>query len=204
MIYLVGGAPCVGKSVIARQLMKERGIPWLSTDALRSVFFAMAPKESRDKLFPYAGASDHDTVFAEPLDVIIKQQITEARSMKVGIHALMEFQIAVHEDLILEGVHILPEHVREFSEKHPDMKEHIHVLFVVDLDIDNAIQGLMANNSHFDWLQGAGQKTKRAVAEFSVKFSEYIKDEAEKNNFNVYEKTDTFTEDVKSCITLLG
>jgi hypothetical protein len=37
VLYVVGGPPRVGKSALGRRMLDRRGIPWLSTDILRTV-----------------------------------------------------------------------------------------------------------------------------------------------------------------------
>lgn len=204
MLYLIGGAPRVGKSVIAKQLMKETGAPWLSTDVLRSVISEVVPEESRKKLFPYAGATDDDVVFAEPIDTIVAQQFAEACSMKVGLDKFMQHQLDVHDDFILEGVHLLPEHIADFYKKHPSLKDQIKVLFIIDNNVENVLKGIQANTSHFDWLAGAKPNTYKAVAEFVAQFSNYMEKEVEKYGMLKFIKTDNFEMDVNHCLELLS
>src|SRR6266498_1745724 len=44
ILYLVGGAPRVGKSSLAHRLLAVDGIPWLSTDVLRTVLRRVLPE----------------------------------------------------------------------------------------------------------------------------------------------------------------
>jgi hypothetical protein len=44
IVYLVGGAPRVGKSVLAQRLLALDGIPWLPTDVIRTVVRRVAPE----------------------------------------------------------------------------------------------------------------------------------------------------------------
>ena len=43
VIYLVGGAPRVGKSSLAQRMLAIDGIPWLPTDVIRTVVRRVAP-----------------------------------------------------------------------------------------------------------------------------------------------------------------
>jgi predicted kinase len=58
ILYLVGGAPRVGKSVLAQRLLETEGIPWLPTDAVRTVL---------RRVLPEFDAADHDPVDAAQL-----------------------------------------------------------------------------------------------------------------------------------------
>ncbi|MFA5062156.1 MAG: hypothetical protein WC526_03345 [Patescibacteria group bacterium] len=204
MLYLIGGAPRVGKSIIAKQLMKEKGIPWLSTDVLRSICYDLTPEELREELYPYVGVTDNDIVFSQPLDVIVKQQITEAESMKPSIETFIKHQIDVRENFILEGVHLLPKHIADFYKENPELQDQIKVLFIVDTDPENILKGLQMNTSHFDWLSGAKPNTYRAVAEFVAKFSKYIEEEVNKYDMILYSRTSDFVIDIKNCSELMA
>jgi predicted kinase len=43
VLYLVGGAPRVGKSTLAQRLLRGDGIPWLPTDVIRTVLRRVVP-----------------------------------------------------------------------------------------------------------------------------------------------------------------
>src|SRR6266498_3600918 len=57
-LYLVGGAPRVGKSSLAHRLLETDGIPWLPTDVLRAVL---------RRVLPELDAVDQDPVDAQLL-----------------------------------------------------------------------------------------------------------------------------------------
>jgi hypothetical protein len=44
MIYLVGGAPRCGKSLLAREVNRRHGVPTVSTDLLRGVLMMVVPE----------------------------------------------------------------------------------------------------------------------------------------------------------------
>lgn len=50
-IILIGGAPTSGKSTVAKALSARLGLPWISTDQLRSVMRAMTTTELIPALF---------------------------------------------------------------------------------------------------------------------------------------------------------
>ncbi|KKW32707.1 MAG: hypothetical protein UY76_C0019G0017 [Candidatus Uhrbacteria bacterium GW2011_GWA2_52_8d] len=47
MIYLIGGAPRTGKSIISTLLMRQLFVSWLSTDVLRTIINDATPSEER-------------------------------------------------------------------------------------------------------------------------------------------------------------
>jgi len=66
---LVGGAHRAGKSALAKQLLKTDGIPWLPTDALRSVLRPVLPE---------LDGVDQDPVDAERLTDLMYPHIEQA------------------------------------------------------------------------------------------------------------------------------
>jgi hypothetical protein len=69
VLYLVGGAPRVGKSALAQQLLKADGIPWLPTDVLRTVL---------RQVLPELDAVDQDPVDAARLAEVMYPYIEQA------------------------------------------------------------------------------------------------------------------------------
>lgn len=203
MIYLIGGAPRLGKSILAKALMKRTGTPWLSSDALRSAFYAMTPKEQRDTLFPCEGAEDNDKVFKKSITSTVREQIVEAHLMQKGIRGCLQQHLDTGNPFILEGVHLLPKDVAAFIQRNSAQKKKIRVLYLVDSDQKNVLRGLLANTDPHDWLKGAKPKTYEKVAEFIVAFNEYIQKEAKKYRLPVFMRTSHFQKDVRVCIKTL-
>src|SRR5215471_17285447 len=69
VIYLVGGAPRVGKSSLAQRLLAIDGIPWLPTDVIRTVVRRVAPD---------VDAIDQDPVDAAALAEVMYPHIEQA------------------------------------------------------------------------------------------------------------------------------
>jgi hypothetical protein len=69
VIYLVGGAPRVGKSALAQRMLAVDGIPWLPTDVIRTVVRRAAPD---------VDAIDQDPVDAAALAEVMYPHIEQA------------------------------------------------------------------------------------------------------------------------------
>jgi hypothetical protein len=67
ILYLVGGAPRVGKSTLAQRLSKLDRIPWLPTDVVRTVL---------RRVLPELDAADQDPVDASLLALITSPKFT--------------------------------------------------------------------------------------------------------------------------------
>ena len=68
-LYLVGGAPRVGKSSLAQRLLETDGIPWLPTDVLRTVL---------RRVLPELDAIDQDPVDAWRLAEVMYPHVEQA------------------------------------------------------------------------------------------------------------------------------
>lgn len=111
-MYLIGGAPRTGKSIISNHLMRELTIPWLSTDVLRTVIHDVMPLSEQAVKFPYGGFTSADQLTEMQVKQMVDWQITETNSLQTCINSFIRHQIGVCDDHILEGVHILPQHIR--------------------------------------------------------------------------------------------
>lgn len=69
ILYLVGGAPRVGKSALAQRLLKRDRIPWLPTDVVRTVL---------RRVLPELDAVDQDPVDASLLAEFMYPHIEQA------------------------------------------------------------------------------------------------------------------------------
>jgi len=74
ILYLVGGAPRVGKSTLAQRLLATDGIPWLPTDVVRTVL---------RRVLPGLDAVDRDPVDAERLAEFMYPHIEQAAEVCV-------------------------------------------------------------------------------------------------------------------------
>jgi len=179
MIYLIGGAPRTGKSILSNLLMRELSVSWLSTDALRTIVHDVTPVGERAARFPYGGFTSADQLTDMQVKQMVDWQIVETNSLQSCIDSLIHHQIGVRDSQILEGVHILPQHVRILMDD-PTCKDQIRAVFIVSEDTTIQLQAMRKNTSHFDWLEGASDKTRESVAAFVVAYGKWIRDECEK------------------------
>jgi predicted kinase len=89
ILYLVGGAPRVGKSVLAQRLLETEGIPWLPTDVVRTVL---------RRVLPELDAADQDPVDAARL----------AEVMYPHIEQVAEVCAEEAERFLIEGFELSP------------------------------------------------------------------------------------------------
>jgi hypothetical protein len=91
ILYLVGGAPRVGKSALAQRLLETDGIPWLPTDVVRTVL---------RRVLPELDAVDQDPVDAARLAELMYPHIEQAA----------EVCVEEAEQFLIEGFELSPSH----------------------------------------------------------------------------------------------
>ncbi|MSU76415.1 hypothetical protein EXS54_03025 [Patescibacteria group bacterium] len=203
MIYLIGGAPRLGKSSVAKELMKKLSVPWESTDTIRSAVYQAMDPATRDARLPFANVQDHIEVFKRPTDTLIEEHYTEAKSLAASIEAYAGDHVMTDEPLILEGLHLTPGLVKQLqtSDKFHNQTK---TLFITVTDKEMLLAGIKASMGHHDWLRGKPADTLTAAVEFIFQFSESLQSEALNEGYEIIERTNDFSKDIKKAVSLLS
>lgn len=96
MIYLVGGAPRAGKSILGQRVARQLRIGWVATDVLRT-------------LVKVEGGESWD---ASP-EAITRVADAFFPSLERFVHGIGSFA----DDYLIEGVHFLPRHVTALAQR---------------------------------------------------------------------------------------
>jgi len=91
MLYLLGGAPRSGKSILARRINRETGLPTVSTDLLRGVLMQV-DQELREAMAAHDPIREGSAFFSHLAQTLL----------------VAEIQL---DDCLVEGVGFLPRHV---------------------------------------------------------------------------------------------
>lgn len=199
MIYLIGGAPRCGKTILSKQLTKK-GISWVSTDAVRAMILASTPKSQIDKKFPIEKLQraankkrvPYQDILSNTPEKLLRGEIGEARSIWPSVEAMIKILIDMQEDFIIEGVHLLPELVAALK-KTPYGKQ-IRCVYLVKTDLHKIIEGFAKNPSKHDWIRGAltnASLTEKIARVVQVE-SRHVSAQAEKYGFKVYNTEKNF------------
>lgn len=131
MLYIISGASRAGKTILAKKIAAQKGIPYLSLDWIMMGFTNGIPDYGiHDKLFP---------------DEI-------AQRLWGFLRAMMESMIYVETDCVIEGEALLPELLIELVTKHPAS---LRVCFLgyTEVTIDKKCKEIRAYSSEKnDWL----------------------------------------------------
>jgi hypothetical protein len=183
MLYLVSGSSRSGKTLIAKDLLKQKQLPYLSLDWLVMGFTNGVPEYGvHDKLFP---------------DEI-------ARRMWPFLKAMFESMLWVGDDVVIEGEAILPELIVELLDQHPGQ---IRVCFVgyCDVDVEQKAADIRTfSDGQGDWLFKESDETVREHTKNMVAHSRMIKAGCQEHALPYFDTSDNFLEGVAEAIAYLS
>ena len=131
MLYVISGASRSGKTILAKKVSAQLGIPYLSLDWIMMGFTNGIPEYGiHDKLFP---------------DEI-------AQRLWSFLKAMLESMIHVETDCVIEGEAILPQLIIELANEYPNEMK-ICFLGYTDVGIDKKFKEIKTfSNEKNDWL----------------------------------------------------
>jgi len=187
MIYLLGGPPRVGKSIISKTITVKHGINVVSTDSLGAVLESVLDPEVEPGLFIVNRFNEMAAV--DRIDLMVKNttkridyQIQEGYAVWKAVKPFILRENDDDRDVVIEGVAVLPELVSQ----------------LVDVDYRAVFIGNQGNehkknikksakeNEH-DWMRYASDEYIDAFATFVVQMSGYIEEEAHKYGYEYIE-----------------
>jgi len=196
MIYLIGGSPRVGKSIIAKSVAKKQKTEIISTDDVCEDYFKHLSDEEKKAKFPlpsFSGNASENTLKPEEW---VDLQIISAKSLETELSRIISEAIAEDKTVVIEGVHLLPEYVSSILAKYGSDK--IRALCIGLTDVDQAVEGIMRNTNPDNWMRESNSDVVRQVAESIVAFSVRIQEDAMRNHLPYKERTEDFEGDVIS------
>jgi 2-phosphoglycerate kinase len=187
MIYLLGGPPRVGKSIISRAITKKHSINVISTDSLGAVLENVLDPELEPGLFIVKRfnelcAEDRINLMVKNTTERINYQIEENRAVWKAVTPFIQREKDEGRDVVLEGVAILPELVSQLK------NVTYRVVFIGNQGNEHKenIKRSAQGNEH-DWMKDASDEYIEAFATFVVEMSRYIEGEAHNYGFDYIE-----------------
>jgi 2-phosphoglycerate kinase len=136
--------------------------------------YASLDAKNRDEKLPLANITDHDTLFAQPLETLLQQHFKEAESLEPAIKAFVDDQVRDGQDFILEGLHLMPNLMRNLAAK----AEVRALVLVSEATPETLVPAIKNNQAKHDWLRGKKKETYFAVATFVAAFSHQLAEQA--------------------------
>jgi 2-phosphoglycerate kinase len=200
MIYLIGGTPRGGKSILSRKLSKILNVPYISTDNLRLVVLPYFKGKDKDKNFPFIKMFDSATIDKFFLKYTgqeqLKADLRESKSTWPGIKSLIDHLLVCKMDYIIEGVHLLPSFVKMYK-NNKDVK----IVFLAKSDEEKIYQGLLRHKNNSDWLTDntKNKDTISLAAKSLVEYGKFFLKETEKYDFKCFNTEDNFLDKIQKA-----
>lgn len=206
MVYLIGGAPRSGKTILSRELGKKFGISWISVDSLESIVKRYIPKEQHDVHFPKDRFRElieksNDIMYQNnSAEEIAKAYIAQSKISWKAIEVLVECMIADQEDLIIEGHQIHPELMRKLINKYGEAN--LTALALTKTDIDDIVNTARQGKSENDWFinKTVNPDVHYKIAKMISEYSKYLEREAAKNNITIVTYNGNFEEQIEKAV----
>jgi 2-phosphoglycerate kinase len=181
MIYLLGGPPRVGKSIIAGEIRRRFAVSVVSTDALGAVLESVLSPEAAPDLFAFGGMPMAQRAVADPAQ-LVEGLIRENRVVWKAVEAFARREHDEGRDVLIEGVAVLPELMSRLAQVP------YRVVFIGNQGehVQENIRSSAARNVH-DWMRGVSNPDIAAFAGFVRRMSARIEQEAEEFGFEYIE-----------------
>jgi hypothetical protein len=182
MLFLVSGASRSGKTLIAKKILADKRIPYLSLDWLMMGFNNGIPEYGIHHLL-------------WPNEI--------AEKMEPFLLGMIDSMLINGMDYVIEGEAMLPRTVADLVEKHPDK---IKAVFVGYTEIN--AKGKVAlvkqhGDGENDWLTNESDEYIRDHVENMIAYSKMIKNECEKNGLPYFDTSEDFVEAIEAATAFL-
>ncbi len=182
MIYIISGTSRSGKTLIAKKIMEQEGIPYLSLDWLVMGFTNGIP-----------GYGIHDKLWPNEI----------AERFWDFLKAMCENMIWTEIDYIIEGEAVLPELIDELLKKHPDR---IKVCFVgyTNVNLSKKVKDVYQySKGENDWLTNEPNDYVESHISNMIEYSKKIKKACEKHGIRYFDTSENFMQVLESAIECL-
>ena len=187
MIFLLGGPPRVGKSIISSQIRQKHAVSVISTDTLGAVLESVLNPETVPDLFVFS--KFNKIPMAERVELIVKGPTDlvdyvrkESHVVWKAVEAFVRRENDEGRDALIEGVAVLPELMSQLE----DIPHRVVFIGNQGEDHKENIKKSAAENEH-DWMRGVDDQYIGAFATFVRRMSAYIEQEAKKYGFEYIE-----------------
>ncbi|MDP3953213.1 MAG: hypothetical protein Q8P99_00080 [bacterium] len=204
MIYLIGGAPRSGKSMLAERLGKQLNLPYVSTDDLEEEVRDRTPEQEWHVKFPktvirkQSGFNNDEMYLEFTIEEIVEAYIRQSEAVWDEVSKL-----AKKEDYIVEGYHIHPALVIRLREEVG--VENVKSVFLTRKDTSKTVEEATKFASEEDWFtkQTKDEPTYPKMAKMISRFSQFFEKEAEINQLKIISMDNHFESGLKEALDYL-
>jgi 2-phosphoglycerate kinase len=206
MVFLIGGPPRVGKSIISSEIRQKHAVSVVSTDTLSAVLENVLSPEAAPDLFVFG--KFHEMPMAERVKLIMKDPAElidyvrkESYVVWKAVEAFIRREDDEGRDILIEGVAILPELMSQ-------LEDIPHRVVFIGNQGGNHKENIKksAEENEYDWMRDVNDQYIGAFAMFVKRMSGYIEQETKKYGFKYIEmdkkQFGDVTEDVMKSLGL--
>jgi 2-phosphoglycerate kinase len=187
MIFLLGGPPRVGKSIICNEIRQKHAVSVVSTDTLGAVLENVLNPESVPDLFVFGRFNNMP--MAERVKLITKNPAElidyvrkEGHVVWKAVEAFIRRENDVGREVLIEGVAVLP----EFISRLEDIPHRVVFIGNQGENHKENIRKFAEENEH-DWMRGVSDQYIGAYALFVKQMSACIEQESKQYGFEYIE-----------------
>jgi hypothetical protein len=181
MIYIVSGASRSGKTIVAKKMLKEMQVPYMSTDCVMMGFMHGVEKVNL-----------HDKMWPDEIAVKIWG------FLKHFILTLMHSE----EDYLIEGEAFLPNLVKELMDAYP---ENLRVVFIgySSANLTEKVKDVKKYASDHDWLNKESNVFIEEHIKNMIAYAKNIKKECQKVGVTYLDVSKNFEASIEEVLSYL-
>jgi len=200
MIFLLGGAPRVGKSIISSEIRQKHAVSVVSTDTLSAVLENALSPEATPDLFVFSRfyempVADRVKLMVNDPAELIDYVRRESRVVWKAVETFIRREEEEGRDALIEGVAVLPELVNQLE----DIPHRVVFIGNQGNKQKENIKKYAEENEH-DWMRGVSDQYVCAFAMFVERMSAFIEQETKKYGFEYIEMDEELFWDVTEKI----
>ena len=182
MLFLVSGTSRSGKTLIARKILADKQIPYLSLDWLMMGFNDGIPE-----------VGIHHLLWPNEI----------AEKMAPYLRGMIDCMLVDGMDYVIEGEAMLPQWVAELVEEHPDKIRAVYVGYT-EIEIENKVALVKEyGNGENDWLTGQSDDYIRDHIGNMIAYSRMIKSGCKKHRVPYFDTSEDFLGAIEDAIEFL-
>ena len=130
------------------------------------------------------------------LEEMLKADIKEAKSIWPGTISLIDHLLACKMDYIIEGVHLLPNFVKEYKDN-----KNVKIVFLTKIDEKKIYQGLLRNKNNGDWIRDNTKDNKvvTMAAKSLYVYGKFFLKETGKYGLKCFKTEDNFLDKIQKA-----
>jgi 2-phosphoglycerate kinase len=203
MLYLIGGPPRCGKTLVSKRLAQRVGCSRVPADYLGTAFSNYIPASEHPQRYPVLPERG-DARFAKyTAQEIIAHYQVKAETCWPGIRDYAIYSLYDAHDTVIEGFHIEPRFLPELRQECPQLP--FKAVFLTRSDSAGLRADLTKSRDPHDWALNYTRQeaTYARIAEMVVAYSAYFRAEANNYGFPVFDMDENFLQRVEDVTQFL-